>query len=87
MYDPPHFTETGAATIRSLIKTNGFATVVPTSRGRPIASHLPAGVRNAGPSDQLVLEGHVERGNPLGETFLPDAEATVLTHPFCRHTM
>lgn len=79
MYVPSHFRESDEAVIGQLMEANGFATIVSTTGGRPIASHLPIEVRE-GPDTEgrLVLAGHMAHRNPLWKTFGSDTEVLVV---------
>lgn len=76
MYVPNHFSVTDPAIIRDFIANHAFATLVTTTEGRPIASHLPFAV--SGQAGGLVLSGHMARANEQWQSFRADREVLVI---------
>ncbi len=73
MYVPPAFLETDQAFIMAFLAEHGFATVVSTDRGRPVATHLLLETRKLDDT-RLILSGHMSRENPQWKTFDPASE-------------
>lgn len=75
MYLPKRYAEENPEAIDALIQGNGFATMVTSADGEPLATHLPMElVRDT--TGRRVLEGHVSRANPHWRTL--EAGARVL---------
>ncbi|WP_316571768.1 FMN-binding negative transcriptional regulator [Neobacillus sp. YIM B06451] len=66
MYIPKHFKVSDAEEIWSFVKTHSFGTLVSTEQGKPIATHLPFGLKKLG--DDYYLTGHMAYGNPQWRT-------------------
>jgi transcriptional regulator len=73
MYIPPSFLETDQAFIMTFLQEHGFAALVSTSGGRPVATHLLLEPRKLDDS-RLILSGHMSRENPQWKTFDPASE-------------
>lgn len=73
MYVPPSFLETDQAFIMTFLAAHGFATLVSTDHGLPVATHLLLETRKLDDS-RLVLSGHMSRENPQWKTFDPSSE-------------
>lgn len=71
MYIPPHFKQNSTEEAIEIIRNNSFGTLVSQVEGKPWATHLPMLVREAESGD-LILHGHVSRGNLQGKSFSPD---------------
>ena len=68
MYVPRHFSEDHLPTLQGLMAQYGFATLVTTRDGAPVASHLPLLVdRECGEFGRLI--GHMARANPQWRGF------------------
>lgn len=67
MYIPKYFQVTDFDEIRAFIQRNSFATVVTTSQGKPIASHLPLQLQKW--EGEYYITGHMAYGNPQWRTF------------------
>ena len=68
MYIPHSFKETDQELIAAFLKEHGFATLVSTDGGRPVATHLLLETRRLDVG-RLVLSGHMSRENPQWKTF------------------
>lgn len=63
MYVPEHFRETNLEVLHDIIEENSFATLISSSRGGLVATHIPVLLDRA--AGRLgTLRGHVARANP-----------------------
>jgi transcriptional regulator len=67
MYIPKYFKVTNVDEISDFIQKNAFGTIVTTELGKPIATHLPLGLKKI--EDDYYITGHVAYGNPQWKTF------------------
>ncbi len=67
MYIPKYFKVTNVDEIWDFVQKNSFGTIVTTEQGKPIATHLPLGLKKKG--DDYYLTGHMAYGNPQWRTF------------------
>ncbi|MBY0121645.1 FMN-binding negative transcriptional regulator [Bacillus sp. S/N-304-OC-R1] len=67
MYIPKYFKVTNIDEIRDFVQKNSFGTIVTTEQGKPIATHLPLGLKKQG--DDTYITGHMAYGNPQWKTF------------------
>lgn len=72
-YPPPHYREDRVDTILDLIRAVGFGQLVSVGEGRPYATNVPFLVRADG--EQVVLEAHLQRGNPQWRAITGEALA------------
>ena len=75
MYIPKHFTETDAEVQVEIIRSNGFASLVTSDNGIPLATHLPLYL-GSDRGEHGALLGHVARANDHWKLF--DGETTAL---------
>lgn len=81
MYLPRLFEHRDHAELLELMRAHPFATVVATHEGESEISHVPVLLLDGEP---LRIQGHVARGNPLGQLIEAGALATVVFHgPHC----
>lgn len=66
MYIPRHYRIDNRAAVEGILTHNPFGTLIAYDGTGPIAVHIPFEIRVIG--DQLVLEGHVARGNAIWRT-------------------
>ncbi|QUW20490.1 FMN-binding negative transcriptional regulator [Sporosarcina sp. Marseille-Q4063] len=76
MYIPKHFKITNVDEISGFIEKNAFGTIVTTEKGRPIATHLPFGLKKI--DDDYYITGHMAYGNPQWKTFEHCDDALVM---------
>ncbi|WP_059173125.1 FMN-binding negative transcriptional regulator [Bacillus sp. FJAT-27445] len=76
MYIPKHFKVSDAEEIWNFVKTQSFGTIVSTEKGKPIATHLPFGLKKIG--DDYYLTGHTAYGNPQWKTFETSEDVLVI---------
>ncbi len=63
MYIPKHFAQTDQKLLVEVMCAHSFALLISAAaNGEPFATHLPLIVREE--DDQVMIEGHVARGNP-----------------------
>jgi transcriptional regulator len=74
---PLPFRESDPAYIKGFLQSHGFATLVSSHQGRPMASHLLLETQGSDDS-QLVLSGHMSRENPQWRTFDPVNEVLAI---------
>jgi transcriptional regulator len=67
MYIPKYFKVTNVDEISGFIQKNSFGTIVTTEQGKPIATHLPFGLKKN--EDDYYITGHMAYGNPQWKTF------------------
>lgn len=67
MYIPQYYKVTNVDEIWDFVQKNSFGTVVTTEQGKPIATHIPLGIKKEG--DDCYLTGHMAYGNPQWRTF------------------
>jgi transcriptional regulator len=72
-YPPPHYREGRLETILAFIRDTGFGQLVSAGEGRPYATGVPFLVRRE--RDKVVLEAHLQRGNPQWRTIVGEALA------------
>jgi transcriptional regulator len=72
-YPPPHYRESRRETILAFIRQVGFGQLVSVGAGRPHATGVPFLVRQDG--ENVVLEAHLQRGNPQWRTIEGEALA------------
>ena len=77
MHVPLPFRESDPAYIKGFLQSHGFATLVSSHQGRPMASHLLLETQGSDDS-QLVLSGHMSRENPQWRTFDPVNEVLAI---------
>ncbi len=77
MYVPRHFAQDHVPTLHGLMAQYGFATLVTTMDGAPVASHLPLLV-DSGSGDFGALIGHMARANPQWRGFDAGTEALAI---------
>ena len=63
LYVPRHFNETDGDRIRRVVDEFGFATLITTSGGEPMLSHVPVLVQHGDAGPESVI-GHVAAANP-----------------------
>lgn len=79
MYIPRHFAVDHLPTLHDFMERYGFATLITTGNGAPVASHLPLMIdREAGEFGTLI--GHMARPNPQWRGFDEGAEALAVFH-------
>ncbi|WP_026695346.1 FMN-binding negative transcriptional regulator [Peribacillus kribbensis] len=66
MYTPKYFKAEELDEIWDVVKNNSFGTIVTTDKGKPIATHLPLGVKKQG--GEYYLSGHFAYGNSQWRT-------------------
>lgn len=65
IYPPPSYRETRRETIIAFIRAAGFGQLITAGGGTPRATGVPFLVRETGEAGEtLVLEAHLQRGNP-----------------------
>lgn len=67
MYIPKYFKISNVDEIWEFVQNNSFGTLVTTKQGKPIATHLPFGLKKKG--DDYYVTGHLAYGNPQWKTF------------------
>jgi transcriptional regulator len=77
MYIPRSFLEADQAFIMTFLREHGFAALVSTSGGRPVATHLLLESRQLDDS-RIVLSGHLSRENTQWKTFDPASEVLAI---------
>ena len=77
MYIPRNFKETNQAYIETFIRKHGFATLISSDDGRPVATHLLLDLPERTESN-LVLDGHMAKSNPQWKTFREDKEVLAI---------
>ncbi|ARD55215.1 FMN-binding negative transcriptional regulator [Bacillus safensis] len=75
MHIPSFFRVKDMEKIKSFIQSHSFATVVTTSNGKPIATHIPVSFHQV--DDSYVISGHMAIGNPQWKTF-EESEKTLV---------
>ncbi|WP_456278888.1 FMN-binding negative transcriptional regulator [Bacillus sp. AK128] len=76
MYIPKHFKVTDVNEIWEFVQQHSFGTIVTTEQGKPIATHLPLGLKKNG--DDCYLTGHLAYGNPQWKTFEASKDVLVM---------
>lgn len=74
MFVPRHFAVDDRAVLKKLIADYGFATLVTTVDGAPLAIHIPLQLETGADGGDVLL-GHVSRGNPQWKGFNGKAQA------------
>ncbi len=77
MYIPKQFEEKDGAEIEALVREFGFATVVSTKDGLPVATHIPFELEVNAAGDWF-LNGHLSKANPQWQTFTSGIEVLVI---------
>jgi transcriptional regulator len=77
MYIPQSFRENDQDLIMAYLKEHGFATLVSTEAGRPVATHLLLESRKVDEA-RLILSGHMSRENLQWRTFDPSSEVLAI---------
>jgi transcriptional regulator len=77
MYVPRQFRESDPAFIRDFLQRHGFATLVSSDNGIPVATHLLLETRELGDS-RLVLSGHMSRENPQWRNLDPQKDVLAI---------
>ena len=76
MYIPKYFKVTNVDEILDFVQKNSFGTIVTTNNGKPIATHLPLGLRKL--DNDVYLTGHFAYGNEQWKTFEMCEEVLVM---------
>lgn len=76
MYTPKLYREEDRVTILEFLRKNDFATVIAYDGRKPVGAHLLVEVIEQG--DDLVVNGHMSRANPLWKLFAEDREILVI---------
>ncbi len=77
MYIPRPFLEEDPERLYALMERHGFATLITTEDGVPVASHLPLLVERGTPGRIL---GHMARANPQWQGFSEEREVLAIFH-------
>ncbi|MDZ5472246.1 FMN-binding negative transcriptional regulator [Bacillus sp. 31A1R] len=67
MYIPKYYKVTNDEEVWDFVQKNSFGTIVTVKQGKPIATHLPLGIKKHG--EEYYLTGHMAYGNPQWKTF------------------
>lgn len=76
MYTPKLYREEDRARIIEFLQQNDFATVVAFDGHKPVGGHLLVEVLDKG--DDLIVNGHMSRANPLWKLFKEDQEVLII---------
>lgn len=77
MYIPKFFKLEDIEKAKAFIQDNGFGILINQVNGRPWATHIPL-VIETNSNNQLVLSGHISKGNAQWKTFQEDQEVLVI---------
>jgi len=77
MYIPPHFLQHSTEEAIEIIRNNSFGPLISHIENRPWATHLPMLSRQTESGD-LILHGHVSKGNLQGKSFSPEEEVMAI---------
>lgn len=77
MYIPKFFKLENIEKAKAFIQDNGFGILINQVNGRPWATHIPL-VIETNSNNQLVLSGHISKGNAQWKTFQEDQEVLVI---------
>jgi transcriptional regulator len=77
MYIPKLFKVDDAEKAKAFIQNNGFGILINQVDGRPWATHIPL-VIETNSSNELVLSGHISKGNSQWKAFQEDQEVLVI---------
>ncbi len=77
MYTPKSFEVTDLPLLHAAMKQSDLATLVTTTKGGLVATHLPL-LLDEGSRPYGTLTGHVSRANPQWKETDPDAEALII---------
>ncbi|MCY7540135.1 FMN-binding negative transcriptional regulator [Bacillus pumilus] len=76
MYIPSFFQVKDMEEIKAFIQSHSFATVVTTTDGKPIATHIPVSFLQI--EDSYVISGHMAIGNPQWKTLEENEQVLVI---------
>ncbi len=76
MYTPKLYREEDRSKILEFIRENEFATLICHDGQRPVAGHLLVEVIEEG--EQLLIDSHMSRANPLWKTFESNTEVLII---------
>ncbi|WP_342497715.1 FMN-binding negative transcriptional regulator [Bacillus sp. FSL R7-0672] len=76
MHIPSFFQVKDMEEIKAFIQSHSFATVVTTTDGKPIATHIPVSFLQI--EDSYVISGHMAIGNPQWKTFEENEQVLVI---------
>lgn len=77
MYIPSTFRNDNSLAVFDFIKENGFAILVSTEAGRPLATHIPM-VLATKTDGTNVLQGHISKANPQWKQFANSSEVLAI---------
>ncbi|HBU90619.1 FMN-binding negative transcriptional regulator [Bacillus pumilus] len=76
MHIPSFFQVKDMEEIKAFIQSHSFATVVTTTDGKPIATHIPVSFLQI--EDSYVISGHMAIGNPQWKTLEENEQVLVI---------
>ncbi|WP_448012025.1 FMN-binding negative transcriptional regulator [Bacillus pumilus] len=76
MHIPSFFQVKDMEEVKAFIQSHSFATVVTTTDGKPIATHIPVSFLQI--EDSFVISGHMAIGNPQWKTFEENEQVLVI---------
>ncbi|MGA2708347.1 MAG: FMN-binding negative transcriptional regulator [Steroidobacteraceae bacterium] len=77
MYRPAHFQENDPATLAAFVDTHPLAVLVAAGPSGLVANHIPL-LRLQNTGDQMILRGHVARGNDFWKTTPADSSVLAI---------
>ena len=77
MYIPKYYKLEDQDEIQRFLKANSFAILISNHEGVPVGTHIPLEIEKTD-EGQLILQGHIARGNPQWRTFAENKQVLAI---------